>query len=271
MPEFRVITPPLAWQSWAVPLVLSCLLFIAAGHASAQSRPGDWHFEFTPYLWAAAMKGDIQTAVLPKTSVDESFTDILDVLDFGAMAAFEARKNRWGLLLDAIYLKTSQGGSASRTGPGGATLTVNAELEMKQTILSAAAAYRVVDVRTLIDLIGGVRYNKMKADASLEASLFGQTGFASRSGDKDWVDPYVGVRVQHMLSDRWTLAGYADYGGFGAGSDVTYQLIAGADYKFSKSVSGKLGYRYLKVDYDKDNFLYDATIQGPYLGVAIRF
>jgi opacity protein-like surface antigen len=79
------------------------------------------------------------------------------------------------------------------------------------------------------------------------------------------------VRVQHPIAERWTLTGYADIGGFGVGSDFTWQLAAGIDYVFSKVFVGKFGYRYMAVDYDKDGFRYDMANSGLYLGVGIRF
>jgi len=91
------------------------------------------------------------------------------------------------------------------------------------------------------------------------------------SAEKSWVDPYIGVRVQHPIAERWTLVGYADVGGFGVGSDFTWQALAGVNYEFSKAIAGKFGYRYLYVDYDKDGFRYDMANSGLYLGVGIRF
>ena len=108
-------------------------------------------------------------------------------------------------------------------------------------------------------------------NANIKASLFGQTGIAVRRGDKDWVDPYVGLRIQHPLAERWTLVGYADIGGFGVGSDFTWQTALGVSYDFSKTMSGKFGYRYLAVDYDKGGFVYDMKTRGMYLGASIRF
>ena len=58
------------------------------------------------------------------------------------------------------------------------------------------------------------------------------------------MDPYVGVRVQYPIAERWTLVGYADVGGFGVGSEFTWQAAAGINYEFSKSIAGKFGYRY---------------------------
>lgn len=37
------------------------------------------------------------------------------------------------------------------------------------------------------------------------------------------------------------------------------------------TISTKLGYRYLSVDYEESNFLYDMDTSGVYLGIGIRF
>lgn len=253
--------------------VAALTLVLGSGAQAADDAAAGWQYEVTPYLWASGMTGDVQAGRLPKTSVDMKFSDILEVLDFGLMGAFEARKDRWGVLLDAIYMKVSDSATASRTGPGpiGATATARAKGEVEQTMLAAAVAYRVLDDRSPVDLIGGLRYTKLDVDAKIDASLFGLTGSVHRSGDKDWVDPYIGVRFQHPFAERWTLVGYADVGGFGAGSDFTWQTALGARYEFSKTVSGQFGYRALSIDYDKGGFLYDMRNEGVYFGVGIRF
>lgn len=256
--------------------LLASVLALGAGVASAQtaSAPASgWQYEFTPYFWGAAMKGDVQGGSLPKISVDVGISDILDVLDFGLMGAFEARKGQWGLLFDAIYMDLSMSATASRTGPGpiGATATASANFVMKEMVLAAAVAYRTVEGRSPVDVIGGLRYVKLEADADIQGSFFAQTGTVAGSGDQDWVDPYIGARIQHPINDRWTLVGYGDIGGFGIGSDFTWQVSAGANYNFSKTVSGKFGYRIFDVDYDRSGFLYDMKNEGFYAGVGIRF
>ena len=134
-------------KSRAASAVLAVALALGTGVATASTAgapAGEWQYEFTPYLWGAAMKGDVQGGALPKISVDASFSDITKVLDFGLMGAFEARKGQWGLVFDAIYMDLSTDGTASRTGPGpiGATATANASFGMKQTVVAAALAYR---------------------------------------------------------------------------------------------------------------------------------
>lgn len=252
-----------------------------SGVASAQSMttPADgWQFEITPYIWMSGMKGDVQSGSLPKTSVDVGFSDVLDALDFAFMGAFEARNGRWGILVDALYLKVSDSATASRTGAGplGATLKVDADVTMEQTMFAVAGAYRVSSGPTMIDVLSGARYMQLDVDADIDASLFGSGGggagsTVSRKGDKSWTDPYVGVRVQHPITDRLTVMGYVDVGGFGVGSDSTVQAMAGLSYDFTRTISGKFGYRYLDVDYDHGGFVYDMEMQGVYVGLGFRF
>ena len=256
----------------AIVAALGATPTVAQAQASASSG-GSWTFELTPYLWSAGMSGEVGAGALPTMNVDMSFSDILDNLDAGLMGAFEARNGRWGLLFDAIYMKLAHSATASRTGPGpiGSTATASAELEMTQTVFAAAVAYRAIEGRTPLDVIGGARYAKLTVDAQIDGSFYAQTGSVAASSEKSWVDPYIGVRVQHPIAERWTLVGYADVGGFGIGSDFTWQALAGVNYEFSKSIAGKFGYRYLYVDYDKDGFRYDMGNSGLYLGAGIRF
>lgn len=102
-------------------LVCTCtaaLLLAANAPAGAETQAGAWQYELTPYLWGAAMRGDVQSGHLPKIGVDMSFGEIVDILDFGLMGAFEARNGRWGLLSDMVYMKVSDDATASRTGSG---------------------------------------------------------------------------------------------------------------------------------------------------------
>lgn len=243
------------------------LVASASGFAHAQGNSSDaWQYEVMPYLWATRMKGDIQAGPLPKTSVDMKFSDIFDTLDFGFMTAFEARKGRWGFLFDGMYMKVSD--SASASNPGG---SVAAKMQIKQSMLAGAIAYRAIEGNIPVDLVGGLRYNKIDAEAKIDASLFGQVGAVKRSGDKDWIDPYVGARVMLPINEKWKAVGYADIGGSGAGSDFTWQGMAGLIYSYSPSVSVNFGYRYMKIDYDDGGFKYDMANDGLYLGAGLRF
>lgn len=246
----------------AARVFMGVLALGGSGYAAA----AEWSYELTPYLWASRMDGDVKAGPLPEISVDMKFSDILENLDFGFMTEFEARNGRWGLLLDGIYMKVSDSAKASNP-----PLSAKADAEIEQTMLAGAVAYRAVEGNVPLDVIGGLRYSWIDAEARIDASLFGQAGKVRRSGDKSWADPYIGVRVAYPLGDKWTAVGYADVGGFGVGSDFTWQGSVGFEYAWSKSVSAKFGYRYLMVDYDDDGFRYDMANDGMYAGVGMRF
>ena len=62
-----------------------------------------------------------------------------------------------------------------------------------------------------------------------------------------------------------------DIGGFGVGSDLTWQAIGTLDYAVNDRLELRAGYRALSVDYEDGKFLYDVLMQGPILGATYRF
>jgi len=254
--------------SLAVHLLLAAWWTPAPAQETSRDR---WQYEFTPYVWAAGLDGTVRINNRPQAglAVEQSFSDIFKILDFALMGAFEARKDRWSVLADAMYFKVSDEGSV--TGPRGfASLSANGKIT--QQMYSLGGAYRLVEGRNPVDMVGGLRATSVKWDVDVLASVPVLPGPAARFRQtKDWVDPYIGARVQHPLDDRWSLVGYADVGGFGVGSKLALQAVVGANYVFSPKLTGKLGYRYVSVDYDKNDFQYDMANAGIFLGLGIRW
>ncbi len=66
-----------------------------------------------------------------------------------------------------------------------------------------------------------------------------------------------------------------DTGGFGVASDLTWQAFPYVSWRFTKSSSLQLGYRWRYMDYETgsghDRFKYDVLNQGPQLGVTFTF
>lgn len=246
-------------------------LSVSARAQTGAASDGEWRYEFTPYLWMAGLKGNVGIGDLTASGVEVSFSDLLDMFEFGLMGAFEARKGRWGLLVDAMYLKVSDSATRQATvgpglGLGPATLTANVNFELVNQMYQFAGAYRLAEGPTAWDAVGGVRYNYLKPEIQLVGTA---TGTHTRSRTEHWWDAFAGVRVKHALSPRWTVVGYADIGG--GGSDSTWQLLASLNYDYSKTTSVKIGYRHYAVDYNKDDFRYDMETAGPMIGVGIRF
>ena len=86
-----------------------------------------------------------------------------------------------------------------------------------------------------------------------------------------WIDPIVGLRTQVNFS-RWIFAAaQADAGGFGAGSQLTWNTQATLGVNFSRNIAFEAGYRYMYIDYDKDNFLYNVNMPGVFAGLIFKF
>ena len=93
----------------------------------------------------------------------------------------------------------------------------------------------------------------------------------SGSGDVWWVDPIIGLRAQVNFT-RWLfLAAQGDVGGFGAGSQIVWNIQATLGINFTRNIFAELGYRYMYVDYDTDNLLYQMNSFGLFSGIGVKF
>lgn len=261
---------------YALHLVTGCLtgmaLLSVTEARAADAEDDRWQFQLTPYVFAAGLEDTLGVRGV-EADVDVDFSDILDHLDLALMGAFEARRGRWGILFDGLYTKLSGEASRSWQGPlgiGSATGTL--EVTTRMQVYQLAAAYRI-GTRIPIDLIGGARYTEIDNALDLTVTTGGLLpgGTRSLSADEIWWDPLVGARVILPFAERWTVALYGDVGGFGVGSDFTYQVIAGVNWHFSKGFSADAGYRYLYQDFEDDGLVWDIAMHGPFLGLGIRF
>ena len=235
---------------------------LAVAQQAGSPPPDRWQFEATPYLWAAGMKGDVGIGQLTAEGINTSFSDIFKSLRFGFMGAFEGRKDRFGFLVDAMYMKLSQTKPAPAPGFG------DIHAKPTQQAYTLAGTWRAVEGNVPVDVVGGLRVNDLKLDLDLSSSVLapqGRTIVRSRS----WVDGFVGARVQYPVAPQWNLVGYLDLGG--GGSEFTWQWLGGVNYAISPTTTAKFGYRYLKVDYHHDNFLYDVATGGFYASVGMHF
>lgn len=253
-----------------IPLgVLTCGLSQMASSAESD----DWQFEATPYGFAAAMDGRVGVRGVT-SEVDASFNDIVDDLNSGFMGFFTGSKGPWTFGLEAVYMKLSDEGSESVTGPFG-QVTIDGALNVTSTlyVYQGSVAYRVLDNTTAIDMVGALRFTKLDTDArvvlSTNPAIVFPGGVKSARDSDSWTDAVVGVRALHPLNAQWSLLGYADVGG--GGSDLTYQFMVGANWDFSGNFNAKAGYRQLYWDYEDDGTTWDITASGPYLGLGIRF
>ena len=227
-----------------------------------------WEFVVAPYFVGANITGTSQVGRLPATDIDIGTSDIIENLRFGAMLRTEALyEQKFGLMLDVAYMNL---GTATDTPLTGGRVRVGGS----QLILESMLFYRALNTgQTTVDLYAGTRYWDIDLDLDATGTIAGNFDI---SRGAEWLDPVVGVRAMHMINDKWSLNGRGDIGGFGAGSDFSWNAQAGVGYHFNKTWSAHFQYKALAVDYDNDktgtgSFAYDTITHGPLLGVAARF
>jgi len=224
----------------------------AAGPAAAQSAGDDWDVTLAPYLMGTAQGGTMAVRGR-ELEVDLSASDIFSNLQFGAMGLLVARKGDWGFGADALWM------ALGRT-------VGNTNVDFNQ---GAFAFYGLRRLSPAADLTFGLRVNTLQG--RLEFKTLGE----KVSQDKTWVDPIAGLILRTAAGRKAQLRVYGEIGGFGAGSDLTWQVFPTLGIHFSDRVSLELGYRWLDLDYStgegREQFAYDVLTQGPLAGVAFRF
>jgi len=264
-----------------------------------QPGPTGWQFRFTPYAWLAWSEGD---AVVRGRDFKVSATpaDVLEHLNFAWMSYQEARRGAITLFSDVIYGNVSNSDSFVTSGMFSPSVsgTVGAALsaDFRFWIVEAGFMYETnrykwgssaAETDTTLDLLAGVRYWRQKLDVDLALAgtmnvdglvVSGATAVA-RSGGVDWFDPFIGARLTHTTAPGQQIMLRGDFGGFGIGSQFTWQLLgtytsylgthAGIDF------DAYLGYKALSVDYDRgngiDRYEFDVIQHGPVIGLTGTF
>jgi hypothetical protein len=219
---------------------------------------GGWKVVVSPYLFGAGLRGAIGIEGADG-EVNADFSDLLGELDFGGGINVELAPpdSSLGLLLGLTYVGLEEDGRT--TAPG--FDSVDAELD--QTVVEASLVLEL-QPDGLVDLLLGARYWDLEGDLKAIATPPGDDVAASRGAS--WVEPLIGVRSRIPLSESLSLLLRGDAGGFGLGSEYTYDLGGQLAWAFSRSFELALGYRLLYAKYD-DDFLYDASNAGPVLGL----
>ena len=124
-----------------------------------------WHFNLAPYFWMTGIKGDVAVGNLPSVSVDASFSDILENFDLALLARFDARKDRFGIGTDFVWMNLDV--------PVAETRVADFRADFRQLVAEGIGFYRVAsggraDNPAHLDVLAGVRYTtlqvRLKAD-----------------------------------------------------------------------------------------------------------
>ena len=261
-----------------IPIIL-CLLPIAlvTHAASAQSNSdvspiptvsNEWRFEVTPYVWLTGVKGTINLNNGLAKSADYSSSDVLSNLKSGAMIAAEAHKGNWGIMGDLVSATLQNSGSIPVAG---GAATVADKITVQQTILTGAFTYTLANTKdAYADALLGVR--AIDVTATLSGNLVGTPDKESISKKTSTIDPIIGAKGRYRIADSsWYIPAYADIGGGGGTTNMTWQLMAGIGKTFNKVVDASLTYRALYYDMKDGGVLQKTTMLGPQVAVSFKF
>lgn len=246
-------------------------------------------FMAAPYVWAASMDGQAGIGNF-SSDVDVGFIDFVSGADtiYGLQGHFELGRRPWAIFFDATWVH-----SEVDDLPGQIEATpADFDIASDTAILEFGGAWtfchgQFEDDATRaarqwhLDAVGGARVTLM--DLRVEATEDtpdplpgGQSRREER--DRDWVDPFIGVRGGMDFSQNWRGQARVDVGGFGVGSDFTWQVVALVGYDFEMFGADStffFGYRALGQDYEDDSglnrFEWDVITHGPMLGLSLSF
>jgi opacity protein-like surface antigen len=241
----------------------SCLTFLllfqsgiglALANEFADNERNTWKYEITPYLWAAGFDGTVGNGGTTSPINNDYQFFVMENLDAAGALAFEARKQQWSILFDALYVKFTD----SFTNPFFTTKVIT-----RDGFLEGALSYSLDD-KYNIDLLAGFRYVDVNLDIRLDPG-------PDTRGNKDWVDPIVGLRATFHPLDKWTIRVRGDIGGFGLASDLATNAAITVGYSVTKHTTIKFGYRFMKIDFSDDLFVHDVSLNGVGLGIGYNF
>jgi len=243
-----------------IPAVLVGLLVLSGSAAFAEEKAKDknWDFSLAPlYVWMVNMDGDLGIGPI-STGASIPFEDIFDNLESIFTVHFEGvHRSNWGFLLDVSYLDVS---ASKAAGP------LALSIDFTSTLAEAGGYYRLKNGPHDVDFLAGVRYTKLEPDITFTAPPL-----PPFSRTEDWVDPIVGLRYFYHFNDKWLLALRGDIGGFGVGSDFTWNALGVIQWQPWKYAGILAGYRALDQDYEDgsgpDRFKYDMRLHGPVLAI----
>ncbi|APC05644.1 hypothetical protein [Polynucleobacter asymbioticus] len=233
-----------------------------------------WRFEVTPYLWAPGINSTLFFNDKYLNTVALSSSNVLGDLKSGGMISAEAHYGNWGIMGDLVSATLHQNQTISTTAPtaqGAVPAKFATSATLQQTILTGAATYTVISNKdAYFDGLVGVR--SIAITATLGLVLDGTSLNASDSKSTSTVDPIIGFKGRYRLADStWYIPLYADIGGGGGTTNMTWQGMIGVGKTFDKWIDVSLAYRALYYDMSNNGLLQKTTMKGPQLAASFNF
>jgi hypothetical protein len=250
----------------------------------------------TPYLWLPTIDGTLNYSPPPggggSPDISVGPTDWLDLLNIGALISGTAKKGRYSVYADFVYLSLTSKNDGrvvsvddNITVPGipipipvSATLNANTRTDLDGLVWTIAGGFSLQETESSsLDVIVGARYFSTDVstswDLTVDIATPGGTvalpAQGSIASDGDIWDGIIGIRGYSKIgSGKWSVPYYFDVGA--GDSDLTWNAMLGMSREFGW---GELviAYRHLDYDQDANDLLKNFSFSGPGIGARFNF
>ena len=211
-----------------------------------------WRYSVKPYLFLSGVSGSI-TSDNVTFPINSSFSELVENLRFGGFVSLAATKGQWGFWADLEYI--------SLKGSGSGRVPVDLILD---TLIGELDATYSPSPGSSLRFVGGVRLFDVSQSLVVSDDPAAEVSTTV-------VDPIVGAVGTWDLGENWVYQMRGDIGGFGVGSEFTYQLMLEFQWQISESVGLPFGYRVLSYQIRQDSLWLDTRLSGLFAGLDFRF
>lgn len=260
---------------------MAALALSAPASSQTQMVSDPWQYSALVYVWLPDIGGKTTFPAGTGSSISVDASQIIDSLKFTFMGTFEAKKGRWGIFTDVVYLDVGSSKSQTRDlvidgHPLPAGITADATLDLKGLVWTLAGTYNLVkDPGVTMDVLAGARLIDIKTTLDWQFSAdLGSDSFPARTGTTEVkatkTDGIVGVKGRFNFGDNreWFVPYYFDIGT--GQTDLTWQAVGGIGYSFKWGELFAV-WRYLDYNFKSSSKIEDVNFNGPALGVAFHW
>jgi hypothetical protein len=216
-----------------------------------------------PYLWTPWTTVDAQTArASASTTIGPG--DLISHLTWVPfMGAAELRSGPFGLAVDYVHAPIKSGISTREILFGSSQGQVGLDIGTVMFLYRTA-----VSPTDYVDLGIGVRVWGVDGTIALSRGLLPADTLTRGTA---WADPMIAARYRRDLGNGLSATAYGDVGGFGAGANIDWQLIATLDYAIRPGIELHAGFRSLNFSIGSTPVQANVHMYGPILSATIRF
>lgn len=269
-----------------VVLFLAAMAFVSTVKSPAIAQEGEsgwdapWRFHFNLYGWLADAPATINVKGREVVDVPGDMDTVLDSMDMGAMFEVEAHKGPFAAFANVIYYDGAYDDNFTGSVSGQPR---EFELEEEVWAIKYGVGYRLGSwnlgespdspTLALYPWVGAFYFHN---DYKVTVDPVGVVlDGVEVDGTFEFNTPMVGLTPRLKLSERWYLNFSFAYGGWEVDDvEEIYDLFGNVAYRFKMwDVSSKVfaGYRYLRIDWEKNEKKLEVDVKGPFFGIGWEF